>query len=91
MELRADDSTRKASFIRGDQRIAAITTDELIAKEAKYHKTCCRDYTQVNYKVVKDYQSNEDEPFDAVKDILFDLYDLPDVIEYAILRHSKTI
>ena len=91
VELRADDSIRKASLIRGDQRIAAITTDDLIAKEAKYHKTCCRNYTQVDYKVVKDYQSNEDEPFDAVKDILFDLYDSPDVIEYAILRHSKTI
>ena len=38
-----------------------------------------RDYTRVNYKVVKDYQSNEDEPFDAMKDILFDLYDSPDV------------
>ena len=50
----------------------AITTDDLIAKEAKYHKTCYRDYTRVNYRVVKDYQSNEDEPFDAVKDILFD-------------------
>lgn len=61
------------------------------AKEAKYHKTCYRDYTRVNYKVVKDYQSNEDERFDAVKDILFDLHDSPDVIEYAILRHSKTI
>ena len=30
MELRADDSIRKASLIRGDQRIAAITTDDLI-------------------------------------------------------------
>ena len=51
VELRVDDSIRKASLIRGDQRIAAITRDDLIAKEAKYHKTCCRDYTQVNYKV----------------------------------------
>lgn len=77
MELRADDSIRKASLLRGDHRIAAITMDDLIAKEAKYHKTCYRDYTRVNYKVVKDYQSNEDERFDAVKDILFDLYDSP--------------
>ena len=80
MELRADDSIKKASLLRGDQRIAAITTDDLIAKEAKYYKTCCRDYTRVNYKVAKDYQSNEDEPFDAVKDILIDLYDSPDVL-----------
>jgi hypothetical protein len=87
-ELRADDSIRKASLLRGDQRIAAITTDDLIAKEAKYHKTCYRNYTRVNYKVVKDYQSNEDEPFDGVKEILFDLYDSPDVIEYAILTKA---
>ena len=73
MELRADDSIRKASLLRGDQRIAAITTDDLIAKEVKYHKTCYRDYTRVNYKVAKDYQTNIDEPFEAVKDILFDL------------------
>ncbi|CAB3978709.1 Hypothetical predicted protein [Paramuricea clavata] len=79
---------KKASLLRGDQRIAAITTDDLIAKEAKYHKTCYRNYTRVNYKVVKDYQSNEDEPFDAVKEILFDLYDSPDVIEYAILTKA---
>lgn len=87
-ELRADDSIRKASLLRGDQRIAAITTDDLIAKEAKYHKTCYRDYTRVNYKVAKDYQTNIDEPFEAVKDILFDLYDSPDVIEYAVLTRA---
>ena len=90
-KLRADDSIRKASLLRGDQRIAGITTDDLIAKEPKYHKTCYRSYTRVNYKVAKDYQTNIDEPFEAVKDILFDLYDSPDVIEYALLRQSKKI
>ena len=32
-ELRADDSIRKASLLRGDQRIEAITMDNLIAME----------------------------------------------------------
>ena len=90
-ELRADDSIRKASFLRGDKRIAAITTDDLIAKEAKYHKTCYRDYIRVNFKVVKDYEPNGDEPVDAVKGTLFGLHDSPDVVEHAILRYSKTI
>ena len=80
-KLRADDSIRKASLLRGDQWIAAITTDDLIAKEAKYHKTCYRDYTRVNYKVAKDYWANIDEPFEVMKDILFDLYDSPNVQE----------
>ena len=87
-ELRADDSIRKANLLRGDQRIAAITTDDLIAKEAKYHKTCYRDYTRANYKVAKDNQTNIDEPFEAVKGILFDSYDSLDVIEYAVLTKA---
>lgn len=36
-------------------------------------------------KVVKDYQTNEEEPFDGVKNILFDS---PDVIEYAALTKT---
>lgn len=90
-ELRADDSIRKASLLRSDQKIAAIMTDDLFAKEAKYHKTCCRNYTRINYAVVADYEANEDDPFDAVKYILFYLYIIysPDVLEYALL--TKTL
>ena len=43
-QLRADNGIRKLAIERNDSEIIAVTSDELIAKEALYHFTCYRDY-----------------------------------------------
>ena len=38
---------KKASLLHNDPRIAALCTDDLIAKEAAYHKSCYPDFTRI--------------------------------------------
>ena len=93
-EIRADESVRKASLSRGDSRVIAICSDELIAKEAMYHKSCYRNYTRCNYsRATTDEiitQNNEevtmhDKAYNAVNQTLFNLIDNPKVLEYSKL------
>ena len=48
-ELRADEKVRAAATIKMDNKILAVTSRELVAAEAHYHKTCYRDYTREYY------------------------------------------
>ena len=50
MEFRADEKVRNSAKKRNGKKITAICSDELIAKEAVYHKTCYRNYTKVLYE-----------------------------------------
>lgn len=45
-DLRADDSIRTIAVAKGDSRIIAVVTRELVAAEACYHRSCYRDYTR---------------------------------------------
>lgn len=44
-DLRADDCIRTTSIAKGDTRIIAIVSRELVAAEACYHRSCYPDYT----------------------------------------------
>ena len=46
VDLRADDSIRKAAIAKGDSRIIALASRDLVAAEAWYHGQCYRDYTR---------------------------------------------
>ena len=46
IDLRADNTIRRAAVGKNDPRILAIVTRELVAAEACYHKSCYRDYTR---------------------------------------------
>lgn len=48
-ELRADEKVRAVATIKMDNKILAVTSRELVAAEAHYHKTCYRDYTREYY------------------------------------------
>lgn len=48
VDLRADDSNRKAAIVKADGRIIGITSRELAAAEAWYHGQCYRDYTGID-------------------------------------------
>ncbi len=45
-ELRADDTIRRAAVRKGDNRMLAIVSHELVAAEGHYHRSCYRVYTK---------------------------------------------
>ena len=90
VELRADKLTREASLLHNDPRIAALCTDNLIAKEAVYHKSCHRDFTRfvtANKPGTIEEENEEelDNSFDAVKDFIRDITENPDIVEYKLV------
>lgn len=46
VEFRSDATVRQIAEQRMDTKIIAITSRELVAAEAHYHKSCYRDYTR---------------------------------------------
>ena len=70
---------------KNDQRISAISTDELVAKEASYHKSCHRDYTRDYQEKSSKVAESEKEEYVAVEEELFELRDHPDLMEYTKL------
>ena len=72
--------------LKNDERINAISTDELVAKEASYHKSCYRDYTRDYQEKSSKAAESEKEEYVAVKEELFELRDHPDLMEYSKLN-----
>ena len=50
-ELRIDERIRQIAAVKHDSKILSITSDELVAKEAKYHSSCYEDYTRPEKKI----------------------------------------
>ena len=84
-ELRADEKIRIAAQLKNDERINTISTDELVAKEASYHKSCYRDYTRDYQEKSSKAAESEKEEYVAVKKELFELRDHPVLMEYSKL------
>ena len=82
--VNSSDTIRKASEIRNDMKMIALSIEEFIAKEAKYHASCYRDYTRVLHIKDKNVPENLnvcDEAFELVKQKLKELYKNPSVLE----------
>ena len=45
-ELRVDQRLKKAAIDRHDSKLISLTSDELVAKEARYHPSCYKKYTK---------------------------------------------
>ena len=45
-ELRVDERIQQIVTVKHDSKILSITSDELVAKEAKYHSSCYKSYTR---------------------------------------------
>ncbi len=102
VQLRADDNIRRLAKERSDSEILAVTTDELIAKEAHYHFTCYRDYVRIrsndesqqgsSAEVVCDIEGEQDVTGD---DDLTDLYkclnDLHQNLRYTTLKSLQSL
>ena len=72
------------------KKIVAITTDELVAKEAAYHLCCYRKHT-VSFNNSQRENKNEtsliQEACDPIKHVLRGLYD-PNIIEFSDLTNK---
>ena len=73
------------------KKIVAITTDELVAKEAAYHLCCYRKHT-VSFNNSQRENKNEtsliQEAFDAIKHVLRGLYEYPNIAEFSDLANK---
>ena len=56
VDLRADEKIRKVSIEKGDRKIIALVSRELVAAEAHYHRSCYKEYTRTD-----DCKNNKDE------------------------------
>ena len=45
-ELRVVERIRQIATVKHNSKILSITSDDLVAKEAKYHSSCYEDYTR---------------------------------------------
>ena len=60
MDMRVDETIRKAAVGKNDLRMLAVVSRELVAAKACYHKSCYRSYTR-NIPVSRD--KKEDSEF----------------------------
>ena len=89
VELRADKLIKEASLLNNDPRIAALSADALIAKEAAYHKSYYRDFTHIATAnkpgIEEDDKEELDNSFDVVQDFIRDVTENPDIVEYKLV------
>ena len=80
---------RKCAAVKNDKRIMALTADELVAKEACYHKRCYSVYTISLYNEQREWQpegeSFSDMAINCLREMLAELYESPDVAEFKTL------
>ena len=90
--MRACHSIKRASELHADDLLMAVSSEDLVAKEAACHKTCYRDYTRVLSRTQENKNTNEgmrddslDLAFVEVTNYLASLRDNPKVIEHTML------
>ena len=86
MQFEADKTIREIAGQRNDNELLAITSDELIAKEAHYYRT----YTKFYQK--KQLGTEGDGEFSNAWELLIDLFENPKVEDAKIYRaYAKVI
>ena len=81
---------KEACLLQSNPRIAALCTDDLIAKEAAYHKSCYRDFAHIVTwtKSGTIEEENEDEldiSFDAVQGFIKVMIENPNIVDYKLV------
>lgn len=76
-QLRVDQTLREKALSKCDQKILAVTTRDIVAAEAHYHRSCYREYTQPDktppVQVGSSVDANQDER-DAEQGAFSDLF-----------------
>ena len=87
----ADETIRKCASLKGDTKILAIATDELVAKEASYYTCYYRRHTVSfnNSQRENKYETSLiKKAFDSIKHVLQGLYEDPSIIEFSDLTNK---
>ena len=71
---------------RNDSEIIAVTSDELIAKEALYHFTCYRDYRRSANESQNQCIDHPDDGMSEVTKYLNNLHENPKYVELKVLQ-----
>ena len=88
--MRADKKIRDIAMEQKDSSILGITSDELIAKEARYHFTCYREYTSPSTNTTFSKETESKAEFAKVIDYLVNLNEKPDVVRLSLLQDMLT-
>lgn len=75
-ELRADEKVRAMATLKMDNKILAVTSRELIAAEAHYHKTYYRDYTREYYTQPRNKSATVEDGDRTYVDVEDDAYQM---------------
>ena len=72
IQLRADQTLRECATLKGDEKILAVTSRDIVAAEAHYHFSCYRNYT----RGVKTKQPDQEKRYEKVEgEALANLFD----------------
>lgn len=68
-ELRVDQTLREVATRKGDSKILALTSREVVAAEAHYHRSCYRSYTKKTDSSCPDQEKDQtdDDPYQKAK------------------------
>ena len=97
MQLQADGTVSKIATQKNDWKILAITTNDLIAKEACYHFTFYGSYTRQNkvkeakVQVKPEQDKTEHSNISEVIKFLVELYEKPDIAPRSTLQNMLSI
>ena len=72
-QLRVDHKLRQIAVAKRDKKILAITSRDIVAAEARYHRSCYRDYTRPQQKCHEE-QGVSGKANDAEYDAFTDLF-----------------
>ena len=86
LTLSADDEVRRVALYKCDQQLIFLPTEELVAKEAYYHRSCYSGNTIALYHHDRHNTKNEssitDIAFSAIERSLANVYEKPEVVEF---------
>lgn len=69
-QLRVDQTLRQIATARCDEKILAITSRDIVAAEAHYHRSCYRDYTRpAQQRQPEKSEPGDDDEYDAFSDL----------------------
>ena len=86
-DMRACKTLLEARKIRNDNRLRELCSEDLIAKEAYYHKTCYKEYTRILTKTENTEGSYVDKAFEEVKEYCYSIREHPEVVELTYLTN----
>ena len=69
VDLRSDATVRHVAVQKMDTRIMGLTSRELVATEAHYHRSCYRSYTRQKEETSTDQAESDDERLYSLKEV----------------------